>query len=78
MKMAGKGADLVECLDGSYPGIRFLFTSAEDESGAVRQIGRSGRTRGFLQKNMDVELSDIDRDWILEVVGEQAELEPAA
>jgi CheY-like chemotaxis protein len=50
MTMAGNGADLVERLDGSYPGIRFLFTSANDESGATRQIGRSGRTRGFLQK----------------------------
>ena len=50
MSMAGEGPNLVECLDGSYPGIRFLFTSAEDESGAVPQIGRSGRARGFLQK----------------------------
>ena len=50
MSMAGHGADLVECLDGSYPGIRFLFTSADDESGNVHQVGRSGRMRGFLQK----------------------------
>jgi CheY-like chemotaxis protein len=50
MTMAGNGAELVECLDGSYPGIRFLFTSSSDESGTVRQIGRSGRTRGFLEK----------------------------
>jgi len=50
MTMAGNGPDLVECLDGSYPGIRFLFTSSKDESGAVRQIGHSGRPRGFLQK----------------------------
>jgi CheY-like chemotaxis protein len=50
MTMAGKGPDLVECLDGSYPGIRFLFTSADDESGSERAIGRSGRARGFLQK----------------------------
>ena len=48
--MAGNGPDLVERLDGSYPGIRFLFTSAADESGAVRQTGRAGRTREFLQK----------------------------
>jgi CheY-like chemotaxis protein len=50
MTMAGNGPDLVERLDGSYPGIRFLFTSALDESGNLRQIGRSGRTREFLQK----------------------------
>ncbi len=34
--------------------------------------------RGAHQKNMDVELSDLDRDWILEIVGEEAELETAA
>lgn len=50
MTMAGNGPELVERLDGSYPGIRFLFTSASDESGSLRQGGRSGRTRGFLQK----------------------------
>jgi len=50
MTMAGNGSDLVECLDGSYPGIRFLFTSANDESGSARTLGRSGRTRSFLQK----------------------------
>jgi CheY-like chemotaxis protein len=50
MTMAGNRPDLVERLDGSYPGIRFLFTSALDESGKERQIGRSGRTREFLQK----------------------------
>jgi CheY-like chemotaxis protein len=50
MAMAEKGPDLVECLDGSYPGIRFLFTSTNEESGTERQIGRSGRPRGFLQK----------------------------
>jgi CheY-like chemotaxis protein len=50
MTMSANGPDLVECLDGSYPGIRFLFTSSVDESGTVRQIGRSGRTREFLQK----------------------------
>jgi CheY-like chemotaxis protein len=50
MTMAGDRPDLVELLDGSYPGIRFLFTSANDESGTANQIGRSGRTRSFLQK----------------------------
>jgi CheY-like chemotaxis protein len=50
MSMAGNGPELVDCLDGSYPGIRFLFTSTNEESGAERQMGRSGRTRGFLQK----------------------------
>lgn len=50
MTMAGEGPDLVERLDGSYPGIRFLFTSSSHDAGTERQIGRSGRTRGFLQK----------------------------
>jgi CheY-like chemotaxis protein len=50
MTMAGNGPELVDQLDGSYPGIRFLFTANSDESSAARQIGRSGRTRGFLQK----------------------------
>jgi CheY-like chemotaxis protein len=50
MAMTSNGPDLVECLDGSYPGIRILFTSAQEESGIVRQIGRSGRVRGFLAK----------------------------
>jgi CheY-like chemotaxis protein len=50
MTMAGNGPELLERLDGSYPGIRFLFTSTNEESGAERQMGRSGRTRGFLQK----------------------------
>ena len=50
MTMAGNGPELVDQLDGSYPGIRFLFTAHTDESGVTRQIGRSGRTRGFLQK----------------------------
>ncbi|HUB83725.1 MAG TPA: response regulator [Bryobacteraceae bacterium] len=48
--MAENGPDLVEHLDGSYPGIRFLFTSARDETGEVSHLGRSGRPRGFLQK----------------------------
>jgi CheY-like chemotaxis protein len=50
MAMAGNGADLVEQLYGRYPGIRIIFTSPDDESGVVRQIGRSGRVRDFLQK----------------------------
>jgi CheY-like chemotaxis protein len=50
MTMAGNGPDLVERLDGSYPGIRFLLTSANEESGSMRPIGRSGRSREFLQK----------------------------
>jgi CheY-like chemotaxis protein len=50
MAMAGNGPELLERLDGSYPGIRFLFTSTNDESGAERQMGRPGRARGFLQK----------------------------
>jgi CheY-like chemotaxis protein len=50
MSMAGNGPDLLERLDSSYPGIRFLFTSSSDDSGSERQIGRSGRPRGFLQK----------------------------
>jgi len=50
MTMAGNRPDLVERLDGSYPGIRFLFTASTDESGNVRRIGRSDHPRGFLQK----------------------------
>ncbi|HEX3745387.1 MAG TPA: response regulator [Bryobacteraceae bacterium] len=50
MTMAGNGPEVMERLDGSYPGIRFLFTSSNDDSADVRQIGRSGRTRGFLRK----------------------------
>jgi CheY-like chemotaxis protein len=50
MTMAGSGPELLDQLDGSYPGIRFLFTSATDESAATGTMGRSGRTRGFLQK----------------------------
>jgi hypothetical protein len=48
--LAAGGSDLVENLYGSYPGIRILFTSAQDEGGSVRQIGRSGKVREFLQK----------------------------
>lgn len=50
MTMPGNGPELVERLDGSYPGIRFLLTSANEESGTLRPIGRSGRNREFLQK----------------------------
>jgi response regulator RpfG family c-di-GMP phosphodiesterase len=50
MTMAGNAPDLVACLDGSYPGIRYLFTSSLDESGTARQIGRTGKVREFLQK----------------------------
>jgi CheY-like chemotaxis protein len=50
MTMAENGPEFLECLDGSYPGIRFLFTSASDQSGDGRPLGRAGRTRGFLQK----------------------------
>jgi len=50
MAMAGNAPDLVEQLDGSYPGIRYLFTSTNEDSASVRQTGRSGRKREFLQK----------------------------
>jgi len=50
MTMAESGPDFVECLDGSYPDIRFLFTSSNAESGDGPRMGRSGRPRGFLQK----------------------------
>ena len=42
--------DVVDRLYGSHPGIRLLFTSAQDRADAVRQIGRPGRVREFLQK----------------------------
>jgi CheY-like chemotaxis protein len=48
--MAAGESDLVEHLYDSNPGIRILFTSAKDESGTVRQMGRSGKVREFLQK----------------------------
>jgi response regulator RpfG family c-di-GMP phosphodiesterase len=48
--LAANGEELMQCLYGSYPGIRILFTSAGDDSGRVRQIGRPGHVREFLKK----------------------------
>jgi DNA-binding response OmpR family regulator len=48
--LAGDGAELVERLCRSYPGIRILFTSGKGESEPVPGVGRSGRMREFLQK----------------------------
>ncbi len=48
--LAATGPDLVEHLYSTYPDIRILYTSSNDESGAVRQIGRSGKVREFLLK----------------------------
>ena len=42
--------EVVDRLYGSYPGVRILFTSAQDDATVVRQIGRPGRVREFLQK----------------------------
>jgi CheY-like chemotaxis protein len=50
MHMPGNRPELVERLYRTFPGIRILFTSSKDESETVRQIGRSGRVREFLQK----------------------------
>src|SRR5580698_8863501 len=43
MTMAADSPDMVERLDGSYPGIRFLLTAVTDESANTSRIGRSGR-----------------------------------
>ena len=50
MAMAGNAPELVDRLYGSYPGIRILFTSTQDESAAVPPIGRGGRVRMYLRK----------------------------
>jgi CheY-like chemotaxis protein len=50
MAMLESGSDVVDRLDRSYPGIRILFTSNNDESENIRRVGPSGRVRGFLRK----------------------------
>jgi two-component system, cell cycle sensor histidine kinase and response regulator CckA len=50
LAMTEQRPELVDCLYRSYPEIRILFTSPHDEPGMVRQLGRSGRVRDFLQK----------------------------
>jgi len=50
MAMLDNGSEMVERLDRSYPGIRILFTSNNEESEASRQVGPAGRVRGFLRK----------------------------
>ena len=50
MAMPGQGPELVEQLYRSYPDIRIIFTADKDESKNIRQIGRSGHVREFMQK----------------------------
>jgi CheY-like chemotaxis protein len=50
MALSTSGSDVLDRLYASYPGIRILFTSAEDESASVLRFGRSGHMRDFLQK----------------------------
>jgi CheY-like chemotaxis protein len=50
MAMLASGPEVVERLDRSYPGIRILFTSHDEEVDAARQAGPSARVRGFLRK----------------------------
>src|ERR1039458_4129830 len=46
MAMDMSGPELYQ----SYPDVRVLFTSNEDQSGTIQQAGPSGRFRGFLKK----------------------------
>jgi response regulator RpfG family c-di-GMP phosphodiesterase len=49
--LAANSPDVVESLYTTYPGLRILFTSGPDDSGAAaRQLARPGRVREFLQK----------------------------
>jgi DNA-binding NtrC family response regulator len=48
--MGASGPELVQELYHSYPDVRVLFTSNQDQPDAVQQAGPSGRFRGFLKK----------------------------
>jgi response regulator RpfG family c-di-GMP phosphodiesterase len=50
--LAANAPDVVEALYTAYPGLRILFTSGPDDSGAVARqlVARPGRVREFLQK----------------------------
>jgi CheY-like chemotaxis protein len=50
MAMDMSGPELVQELYQSYPDVRVLFTSDDDQSGTIQQAGPSGRLRGFLKK----------------------------
>ena len=46
----GNAPEVVERLYASYPDIRILFTSAQDDPAVVCQLTRPGRVRAVLQK----------------------------
>jgi DNA-binding NtrC family response regulator len=50
MAMGASGPELVQELYHSYPDVRVLFTSNQDQPDAIQQAGPSGRFRGFLKK----------------------------
>jgi CheY-like chemotaxis protein len=50
MAMGASGPELVQELYQSYPDIRVLFTSSQDETEIIQRAGPSGHFRGFLKK----------------------------
>ena|ERR1019366_2113741 len=50
MAMGTSGPELVHELYQSYPDVRILFTSNQDDPDAIQQAGPSGHFRGFLKK----------------------------
>jgi DNA-binding NtrC family response regulator len=50
MAMGPGGPELVQELYHSYPNVRVLYTSNQDEAETVQTVGPPGRSRGFLKK----------------------------
>ena len=50
MAMGASSPELVQELYHSYPDVRVLFTSHQDDPDSTQQAGPSGRFRGFLKK----------------------------
>ena len=50
MAMGASGPELVQELYQSYPDVRVLFTSSQDETDTIQRTGPSGHFRGFLKK----------------------------
>jgi DNA-binding NtrC family response regulator len=50
MAMGASGPELVQELYQSYPDVRVLFTSSQDETETIQRAGPSGHFRGFLKK----------------------------
>ncbi len=50
MAMGASGPELVQELYQSYPDVRVLLTSNQDESASIQRAGPSAHFRGFLQK----------------------------